>query len=192
MLVARDGVDPAMAHWVARATQGHVGRAKRLAMSEPARTQRREVLATATRVGTIAECLAAAADLVALAEAGDADTGLEGDDDEPTGAGPRRGARAAAAKRARSKETRARRDVLDGALVDLAAWYRDVLSLQLGASDLLTHADHAPTLARCAAADSPEASLRRIEAVLRCREALATNAAPLLAVERLTLALRAG
>jgi DNA polymerase-3 subunit delta' len=37
---------------------------------------------------------------------------------------------------------------------------------------------------------TPEATLRRIEAVLACRTALETNAAPQLAIEAMTLALR--
>jgi DNA polymerase-3 subunit delta' len=39
---------------------------------------------------------------------------------------------------------------------------------------------------------TPEGTLRRIEAVLGCRRALERNVAPLLAVEAMTVALRAG
>ena len=42
------------------------------------------------------------------------------------------------------------------------------------------------------AASTPERTLRRIEAVVACREALDRNVAPLLAVEAMTMALRAG
>ncbi len=40
--------------------------------------------------------------------------------------------------------------------------------------------------------EEAEATLRRIEAVLSCREALGTNVDELLTMESLTLALRAG
>ena len=41
----RDGIDPDMAAWVAAASQGHVGRARRLARDPDARTRRDAVLA---------------------------------------------------------------------------------------------------------------------------------------------------
>src|SRR4051812_13151999 len=44
VLARRDGIDPVMASFAARAAQGHVGRARRLAMDEEARRRRREVL----------------------------------------------------------------------------------------------------------------------------------------------------
>jgi DNA polymerase III subunit delta' len=44
VLVRRDGIDPAMASFAARAAQGHIGRAKRLATDEDARLRRTDVL----------------------------------------------------------------------------------------------------------------------------------------------------
>ena len=44
VLVRRDGVDPAMAAFAARAAQGHIGRARRLATDEDARLRRHAVL----------------------------------------------------------------------------------------------------------------------------------------------------
>jgi DNA polymerase-3 subunit delta' len=85
-----------------------------------------------------------------------------------------------------------RRDVLDRALVDLAALYRDVLAVQLGGGGDLVHEDQSALTHRLAAVSSPEATLRRVDAVLACREALDANANVLLAVEQLTLALRDG
>jgi DNA polymerase-3 subunit delta' len=43
-----------------------------------------------------------------------------------------------------------------------------------------------------ASASSPEATLRRLQAIMRCRERLTLNVAPLLAVEEMTLALAEG
>ena len=45
---------------------------------------------------------------------------------------------------------------------------------------------------RLAAAGPPEATLRRIQAVMRCRERVTLNVAPLLAVEELTISLMRG
>jgi DNA polymerase-3 subunit delta' len=92
--------------------------------------------------------------------------------------------------RQKSRATRVKRDTLDQALLELAQFYRDVLMVQLGADVEL--ASEPADLGAVAAASSPEASLRRIQAVMRCRERLTLNVAPLLAVEEMTLSLAEG
>jgi DNA polymerase-3 subunit delta' len=65
--------------------------------------------------------------------------------------------------------------------------------VQLGRpADRIANVEAADGIARIAAGSRPEQSLRRIEAVLACRDALDRNVAPLLAVEAMALALRAG
>jgi DNA polymerase-3 subunit delta' len=95
-------------------------------------------------------------------------------------------------KRQKSRGTRTQRDALDRALVDLAAFYRDVLTLQLRTGAALVHGDLSEQAATIARATSPESTLRRVDAVLACREALDANVNPLLAVEAMALALRTG
>jgi DNA polymerase-3 subunit delta' len=56
----------------------------------------------------------------------------------------------------------------------------------------LVNGDLARSVDRLAGSSTPEATLRRIEAVLVCREAVSTNVAPLLAVEAMALALHQG
>jgi DNA polymerase-3 subunit delta' len=198
-VLERSGVDPATARWAAAASQGHVGRARALATDEAARAQRDEALRLPGRLATVGECIAAAADLV---EAADDEAGrrtkavAEAETEsyvETIGKGRgTAGIYSDLQKRQRSRETRARRDSLDRALVDLAAWYRDVLTVQLGARTPLVHADQNELIAAAARDGAAEGTMRRIEAVLACREAIAANVTPLLAVEQLTLALRAG
>jgi len=96
--------------------------------------------------------------------------------------------------RQKSRATRVKRDTLDGALLDLAAFYRDVLMVQYaaGAEIELANADRLEDLRRLAAASPPEATLRRIQAIMRCRELLTLNVAPLLAVEEMTISLFQG
>ncbi len=67
VLARRDGVDPVMASFAARAAQGHIGRAKRLATDEQARLRRQEVLRLPTSLADIGGCLTAAAKLVEAA-----------------------------------------------------------------------------------------------------------------------------
>jgi DNA polymerase-3 subunit delta' len=94
--------------------------------------------------------------------------------------------------RQKSRATRVKRDTLDGALLELAAFYRDVLMIQVGAGVELANSDHLDDLRRLARGSTPESTLRRIQAVMKCRERVAVNVAPLLAVEELTISLVRG
>jgi DNA polymerase-3 subunit delta' len=93
-------------------------------------------------------------------------------------------------RRQRSRATRAQRDALDRALVDLAAFYRDVLLVHAGSGVAPTHPDVADEVRSVAARVNSAAVLRRIDAVLRCRTALEENVKPRIAVEAMTAALR--
>jgi DNA polymerase-3 subunit delta' len=203
----RDGIDPDLAARVARATQGHIGRARRLATDESARTRRASVLRLPLRVADVGGCLRAAQELVDAA-AEDAKAVAEEMDAKETeelraalgaaaGTGSRMprgtaGAMKDLADRQKRRSTRTQRDSLDLALTDLAGFYRDVLSLQLGSpADRVANIEVLDGIERIAAQSRPEQSLRRIDAVLACRDALDRNVAPLLAVEAMTLALRA-
>jgi DNA polymerase-3 subunit delta' len=82
------------------------------------------------------------------------------------------------------------RDQLDRAIVDLIAFYRDVLVLQLGATSDLVNDEMRPQLERVAAESTPESTLRRVDALERTRNLLEANVQPLLAFESLTVALK--
>ncbi|MEU3549566.1 MULTISPECIES: DNA polymerase III subunit delta' [Streptomyces] len=205
LLMRREGIEPAVAVAAARATQGHVDRARRLATDPAARERRAAVLKLPLRVEDVGGALKAAQELVdaaaedakALAEE------LDGKETEELKAalGAVQGGRlprgtAGVMKDLEDKQkrrrTRTQRDSLDVALTDLTAFYRDVLALQLGSRVAIANADAQDALERLARASTPEATLRRIEAVAACRDALDRNVAPLLAVEAMTMALRAG
>jgi DNA polymerase-3 subunit delta' len=210
VLVRRDGVDPAMAAFAAQAAQGHIGRARRLALHEDARGERRDVLSLPRSLQGVGSALQAAKDLVDAAQAEAARLTKDRDVVEKeelstalgggatgkgyTGSAPKGGAGALKEleKRQKSRGTRTSRDALDRALVDLAAFYRDVLVIQLGTGTPLIHGDLGEQAATIARATTAESTLRRIEAVLGCRTALDGNVAPLLAVESMALALRTG
>jgi DNA polymerase-3 subunit delta' len=207
-LVSRHGVDPAVAAFAARAAHAHVGRARRLAMDERARNRRREALQVAGSVASVPACLVTAANLVAAAEEDAAQVtepmhraeaaAVETAFGEGTGRGARRAAQGAwrdLERRQKSRSTRAQRDALDRALTDLASFYRDVLVVQFGDGSPavpLVNPDVATEIEGAAAAAAPEGTLRRLLAVLDCREAIEANVAPLLAAEAMTLALRDG
>jgi DNA polymerase-3 subunit delta' len=89
----------------------------------------------------------------------------------------------------KKRQKRVVRDSIDGALIDLLSFYRDVLVVQTGASVALVNAEVAAGVHQTARAGSPEQTLVHIEAILACRTALQDNAAPLLALESLMLSL---
>ncbi|GAA3488107.1 MULTISPECIES: DNA polymerase III subunit delta' [Streptomyces] len=205
VLVRRDGIEPEAAMTAARATQGHIGRARRLATDERARSRRATVLRLPLRVDDIGGCLKAAQELVDAAGE-DAKQVAEDVDEKETedlkaalgaaagGRMPRgtAGAMKELADRQKRRSTRTQRDSLDLALSDLTGFYRDVLALQLGSSVALANEDVRESLERIARDSTPERTLRRIESIIACRNALDRNVAPLLAVEAMAVSLRAG
>jgi len=209
VLTERDGIDPERALAAARAAQGHVGRARRLVTDPTAAARRAAVLKVPVQATSLGPALAAAAALVKSAE--DEAKSVTEQLDEPerealrqafgegsTGKGVAKAMRGMAGAmkdledRQKSRATRVKRDTLDGALLDLAAFYRDVLMVQYGAGVELANTDRLDDLRRLAAASTAEATLRRIEAIMRCRERLPLNVAPLLAVEDMTISLFQG
>ncbi|MEU7185314.1 DNA polymerase III subunit delta' [Streptomyces sp. NPDC045369] len=207
VLIRRDGIDPDAAAAAARATQGHIGRARRLATDERARARRDAVLKLPLRVDDIGGCLKGAQELIDAASedakqvAEDVDTKETEELRAALGAAAGTGGRlprgtAGAMKELQDKQkrrsTRTQRDSLDLALTDLTGFYRDVLAVQLGATVPLANDEVRDSIRRIASSSSPERTLRRIEAVIACRQALDRNVAPLLAVEAMTAALREG
>ncbi|WP_217239802.1 DNA polymerase III subunit delta' [Streptomyces sp. AC555_RSS877] len=205
MLVRREGVEPAAAMAAARATQGHVDHARRLATDPAARARRAAVLKLPLRVEDVGGCLKAAQELVDAAsdDAKQLAEEMDGKETEELrnamggGQGGRMprgtaGVMKDLEDRQKRRRTRTQRDSLDLALTDLTGFYRDVLALQLGSRVAISNADAEDALERLARAGSPESTLRRIEAIAACRDALDRNVAPLLAVEAMTMALRAG
>jgi DNA polymerase-3 subunit delta' len=184
-----------------------VGRAKRLATDAEAAKRRADVLRMPLSVTSLGPALAAAAALVRTAE--EEAKAVTESSDEPerdalrrafgegsTGKGVAKAVRGVAGAmkdledRQKSRATRVKRDTLDQALLDLAAFYRDVLMIQAGADVEL--ANSGADVGKVASGSSPEGTLRRLQAIMRCRERLGLNVAPLLAVEEMALSLAEG
>jgi DNA polymerase III subunit delta' len=201
VLIDTDGLPDKDARWAASVSGGHVGRARRLATDEQARLRRERALGLARDAATPSRAYAAAEELVATAEAEAkalTDDRNEAETEElrtalgagGTGkgtAGAMRGAAGALKdleKRQKSRQTRASRDALDRALIDLATYFRDALLVSSGAGEVQpNHPDMTDKVAAMAAVVSPDRLLRCIEAVLECREALAVNVKPKFAVD---------
>ncbi|KAA0104132.1 DNA polymerase III subunit delta' [Mycolicibacterium sp. P1-5] len=201
VLIDSDGLSAEEARWAASISGGHVGRARRLATDPDARERRSRALGLARDAATPSRAYAAAEELVATAEAEAKALNVGRDEAEAdelrtalgaggTGkgtAGTLRGSAGAIKdleRRQKSRQTRASRDALDRALIDLATYFRDALLVANGAGSVApNHPDMAERVAALAAHASPDRLLRCIEAVLECREALAINVKPKFAVD---------
>jgi DNA polymerase-3 subunit delta' len=203
-LVRTMGVSEALASYSARASQGHIGRAKALARDEATRNRRREVVAMPSRLTSLGACLNAALNLhdATLEEAELLTSELDQRDKSDLDASygvvergrrPREYAPALAAMQ-KSQKTRAKRrhlDVVDRGLMDLASVYRDAITLSVGAATDLVNEEMRGEIAELARISTPEGHLRRIDAIFTAREQmLEFNVPPMLALESMMLALR--
>lgn len=203
-LVRHDQVDQTTAVHAARASQGHIGRARALARDEDTRGRRREVVQFPARLTNLGSCMKAATTLHDLAKAeADALTGQhdarEREELDRAYGVVERGRRPreyAPALRdlEKSQKTRAKRrhlDVVDRGLMDLVSVYRDALTLQLGAGSEIVNEEIRTDLEKLVAVTTAESNLRRIDAVFAAREQmLEFNVPPMLALESLMMALR--
>ncbi len=202
LLQRRDGVEPELAGFAARAAQGHVGRARALARNEAARQTRTDVLRLPQQLGSLGQCLEAAAQVVKSTGDEAARTTAELDAREQAelsealgmgtkGARPRntQAALSALADEQKLRAKRLQRDALDRVLTELTSYYRDVLVVQTDAGSPVINAEFTESIRDLAQRSTPAQTLRRLDALLACRTALETNVAPLLAMEALMLSL---
>jgi len=206
-LQQRYGVDAAIAAFAARASQGHIGRARALATDEQARLRRHEVLRLPLELQDLASCFVAAADLLASAT-GDAtaladplDAREEADLLRAYGEGADNASNARAKKLSgkvmkdlqkthKSRRTRMVRDQIDRALLDLVGFYRDVLILQVQSDVGLINEEMRTQLTQVAVRATPEDTARRLEALAYARLQIAANVTPQLALEALMVRLK--
>lgn len=203
VLIQRDGISPAMADFASRVSQGHIGRARHLASDESIRSRRNTIMNVPFTITDISSAFAAAATLVELATAeanAQSDARSEKESQElglawgqgATGRGMATGGARALKeleKEQKSRATRMVRDSLDGALLDLATLYRDVLMVQSSLGDSLINVELAEKIVKLANQTRPERTLQKIDAIMQARTNLSFNAAPLLTIEALMCAL---
>jgi DNA polymerase III subunit delta' len=204
LLVRRDGIDPSMATFAARAAQCHVGLARRLAQNEGARIRRREVIALAAKIRSVGDAVGAAADLDSIAkeEAGAASTERDAAERarllETLGADPAarvqpphvRAQVSALERDQKLRATRFVRDVIDRSLMDLLSIYRDALVLHTGASIGLVNQDMIEQVRQLARVLSPEQLLGCMDAIGTARERIDANVHTVLALEAMAISLQ--
>jgi DNA polymerase-3 subunit delta' len=199
-----DGVDPALASYCARASQGHIGRARALARDEGARHRRKEVVSIPAGLTSLAACMNAAQNLVETTQEeadliiGELDARERADLDASYGVvergrRPREYAPALAALE-RAQKARAKRrhlDVVDRGLMDLVSVYRDAIALATGGGALVNE-EFRRDVETIVRTSTPELNLRRIGWIFDAREQMLEFNVPVpLAVESLMVALKA-
>jgi len=203
-LVRSEGVPAALASYAARASQGHIGRAKALARDDATRNRRREVVSMPVRLTSLAACMTAAANLAEVAKeeadaiTGDFDVREKADLDASYGVvergrRPREYAPALSALD-KAQKTRAKRyvlDVVDRGLMDLVSVYRDAIALATGSGVELVNEEMRGEVVELARISSPEAHLQRIDRIFAAREQMLEFNVPVaLALESMMVGLR--
>jgi len=199
VLEKRDGITPAMADFAARVSQGHIGRARYIATNEHVRSNRAQVMKLPLQLTSIAAAYTAAQTLVDLATQ-EANAATDARDEKETqalaeaygkgatGRGMATGGSKAIKeleKEQKSRATRAVRDGLDGSLLDIATFYRDVMLVQSGATDSIINIDIIDEITAFAHKTPAHATVKKINAIMEARTNLSHNAAPLLTIEAL-------
>lgn len=203
LLIARDGIEPSMAHYAARAAQSHIGIAKRLATDEAARARRRRVTGIPLSLTSLGEALAAAAEIVEEATGGAQEA--SGEDAAAARAEVLRQLGADPAARTQPPAVRthlkqveedqkrfARRrqhDTIDSALTDLASVYRDALVLGSGAQVEPVNATELDQIRQLCRVFAPDELLLALETIGLARQRLIANGAPLLTIEAMMIGL---
>ncbi len=199
VLINRDNIAPGMADFAARVSQGHIGRAKYLATNESVRSNRKTIMQLPLQLSSLAAAFQAAQTLVDLATT-EANTSSDERDEKEveklqeaygkgaTGRGMATGGAKAVKeleKEQKSRSTRMVRDSIDGALLDIATFYRDVMMVQSGNTDSIINTDMREQIESYATNSPSPSTINKINAIMQARENLARNSAPLVTCEAL-------
>ena len=200
-LLSNTKVDAKTASFAARVSQGHIGRARFIVTNSDAHSRRKNVLSLPLSLKDIDSCFKAAQNLLDIAESQAEneraeDDALELKELQDAYQGMGRGLISGGAKaikdlekEQKSSRTRAIRDNIDSALLDISTFYRDVLVYQSQSNDIL-NIDFADEIANYARTTSARRTIQQIESVLEARTNLGRNAAPLATLEALFCALK--
>lgn len=206
-VTARFGIEPSMAQFAARVSQGHIGRARALATDEKVRTRRREILEIPARINTVSSCYSLAAQLVSTinADVDDIMASMLAHDEEELrvvfgdgleGKGmkalerQKKSAMKASEERHKTIRRRILNDQYNRALMDLTGFYRDVLVVQAGSNAELINDELRNAIDSVAEKGDAQSMLQRIDAIAETLDNLLANVAPQAAFESLLVTLR--
>ncbi len=195
MLVQECGVDETIAAFSARASQGHIGRARALATDATTRERRQQYLRAPLDLRDLASCVVVAGNVFETVSAV-ADSRADRLDEEETDllksrfyadgvtrlTGAMKRSHDSEAKELAKEQKRRRKrlvvDEVDRALVDLIGLFRDVLAVQTAARVDLINDEMRPQIEQMAAGSTDEETVRRIEALEHERIVLFAGGSP--------------
>ncbi|QGU02997.1 DNA polymerase III subunit tau [Corynebacterium kalinowskii] len=207
ILMAEGEVSEDVAKLAAAATSGHIGRARHLARSEAAQKRRAQVLhlaeliyhkeaafqEVATLVKTVEDEVKAEFAPIEEAEIDKLrntfGAGVKGKGAARMTKGMETEVKALEAVH-KKRQTRAKRDSYDLALIDLAGLYRDALIKASGSKVQVTHPDFEGLSEDLAAKNDAAGLTDCLEAINKCRESLGHNVRPVVALSGLVGRLR--
>jgi len=207
LLIDAYNVDSAMAAFAARASQGHIGRARALATDEHARIRRQDVLRIPLELRDLGSCVQSASALLDAAtqdaraitdplDEAEKTSLLTAYGDGATGVTKSKVQRLVSSamkqleKQQKTRATRTVRDQIDRALIDLLGLYRDVLTVQVGADVDMINEEMRPQIERLAAQSTPSDTGKRLEALQYARAQVQANVAPQLVLEAVMVKLK--
>jgi DNA polymerase-3 subunit delta' len=195
MLMKDCGVDETIARFSARASQGHIGRARALATDATTRERRQQYLRAPLDLRDLPSCVMIAGDVfAAVSTVADARADLL--DEEETQllksrfyaegvtrlSGAMKRSHDSEAKELVKEQKRRRKrlvvDEVDRALVDLIGLFRDVLAIQADARVELINEEMRSQIEQMAAGSTDEETVRRIEALEHERTVLFAGGSP--------------
>ena len=188
LLVEKYGIGLQLAQQSAAQAQSHVGMARRLASNAGARDRRSQALKAVLSITDIPSAMAVSDTLAKLAESDGAQLTAEQDEAErkalflamgvseesklnPSSRAQLRRLEESQKRRA----TRSKRDGLDRILIDLMGLYRDVLTVQLKASEPLINVDLVQEITKLANESTQAQSIHNIEEIEKVRNRMERN-----------------
>lgn len=207
LLITSHGVDPALAAFAARASQGHIGRARGLATDEHVRIRRQDVLRLPFELRDLGTCALAARDMLTAAtqdalsiteprDAAERESLIIANGGGAEGVTKAKlnklvsPAMKQLEKEQKTRATRTLRDQIDRALVDLLGLYRDVFVVQFDGDVPLINEEMRPQIKQLAERSTAADTGKRMEAIRHTRAQVQSAVAPQLALESLMVKLK--
>lgn len=203
LLVEKYGIGLQLAQQSAAQAQSHVGMARRLASNAGARDRRSQALKAVLSITDIPSAMAVSDTLAKLAESDGAQLTAEQDEAErkalflamgvseesklnPSSRAQLRRLEESQKRRA----TRSKRDGLDRILIDLMGLYRDVLTVQLKASEPLINVDLVQEITKLANESTQAQSIHNIEEIEKVRNRMERNVRDVYLLDSLAVTFR--
>ena len=199
LLTDRDKIEPQLAEYSARVSQGHIGRAIFISQNPILRKTRNEVIELILTIKDTASAFLVASKLIDMTNE-DAKIMSEALNEKEiiqlqnafqgSGRGLLPGGSKAVKDLEKIQKTRLSRsiqDSLDRLLLDILSLFRDIIIIQLGKSETIINIERMQLLQDFAVNNSKVEICEFLQQIMRARESLRTNSSSLLVIENLMI-----